>query len=80
MQPLRSPVIGEVGHEAGLIGSGVSAEHAQIPHSQRAVVAAGRQHEGRLRAPGNDIHIRRVRHHRKLRRRLSPGSHPVAGE
>lgn len=72
------PVVCEVCHEAALVGGGVAAKHAQVPYSQCAVVAAGRQHKCRLRAPGDHIDIRRVRDHRQLRHRFPPGRRTVS--
>jgi hypothetical protein len=52
-----APVVGEAGDV--LPGRKV----AQVPHTQRAVVAAARQHERGQPIPGDDVHVGLVRRH-----------------
>ena len=66
------PVVGEVGDVAGLVSSGVAAEHAQVPYSQCAIVAARGKHKSRLRAPGYHIDIRCMGRYGQLRHGLPP--------
>jgi len=51
------PVVGEAGDVLP------SRKVAQVPHAQRAVVAAARQHERGQPVPGDDVHIGLVRRH-----------------
>lgn len=65
-------MVGKVRDEGGLVRRGVAGEGAQVPHAQRAVVAAAGQHEGGHAAPGDDVHIGVVGLDSQLRRRARP--------
>lgn len=64
---VRAPLYAGDGLRVVAEGGYVAVEGAQVPHPQRLVVAARREHERRQPVPRHHVHIGRVRVDRELR-------------